>query len=351
MEVEMPQDTELEKSGPSMSQKQDMLPKKTKRTATIVGVVVAVLFVLLAFASVVTSQRFVCASCHVNEAKFVEDSAHADTSCYDCHLNGGVWGFSSQKSSEWFVMYPQHIRGNHPSQTNQIALTQIDDSLCLRCHSKVGLVSGGATGIRIDHATCVSTFTCTTCHVTFAHRSATLKSSQLAMEQCQKCHQKDFRIKRCTRCHEERSTNGTASSKAWRATHGENWRVTHGMGNLNTCSACHEDELCITCHKTPIPHRQDFGATHGKTAQKYPESCKTCHKEKNFCAGCHGIEMPHPSAFLKQHSRLVKQRGNEVCLRCHTEDSCAQCHAQHTHPAGPQTFKENAQKAAKGGNN
>lgn len=352
MSVETPQGEEVLGSVQNASHEQASLPKKTKRTATIVMGVVVVFFVLLAVASVVTSQRFVCSSCHDQETRVCDQGAHAQASCYECHLNGGLWRFSSQKSREWFVMYPRQWFAHEDVRSATTPCTQIDNDLCLKCHASVGLVAGtGSTGIRIDHSTCVATFTCTTCHVRFAHGNATQRTSQLAMEQCQKCHQKDFRLKRCTRCHEERSADMTASSKAWRATHGSNWRTTHGMGNLKTCSACHTDALCIKCHQTPIPHRQDFGSTHGKTAQQHPESCKTCHREKNFCSACHGIAMPHPNTFLKEHSKLVKQRGDKVCLRCHTQDSCEQCHAQHTHPAGPQTFKQNAQKNAQGGGN
>ena len=34
------------------------------------------------------------------------------------------------------------------------------------------------------------------------------------------------------------------------------------------------------------------------------------------------------------HPSYVKQNGQGVCLRCHIEDDCTNCHVKHVHPGG-----------------
>jgi len=38
--------------------------------------------------------------------------------------------------------------------------------------------------------------------------------------------------------------------------------------------------------------------------------------------------------FTPIHASIVKQRGQAVCMRCHIEDDCTNCHIKHVHPGG-----------------
>jgi hypothetical protein len=46
------------------------------------------------------------------------------------------------------------------------------------------------------------------------------------------------------------------------------------------------------------------------------------------------MEMPHPNGFLKAHSEITNNMGEDACLRCHTREDCTTCHVGHVHPGG-----------------
>jgi len=313
--------------------------KRKIRKAPLVSGIIVLVLLLVGAAALFTSSRTVCASCHRAQADVLANSTHSEATCYDCHLNGGGWGFMAFKAREWTHMYPAHRASDADAVT---APAQVSSDNCLRCHKTGDLVTGTEkSGIKINHETCIINDACTDCHARVAHGLTAGYAPGISMEQCQKCHLSDMYKKKCSLCHTQRDLDQRTGSKAWRATHGVNWRQNHGMGDLSTCSTCHASGYCVKCHDTEIPHRADFGATHGKIAQKNPRSCKVCHKAKNFCSGCHGIAMPHSDDYLQDHASIVKKQGKSVCLRCHSSEGCQDCHAKHVHPGGPQTIKKN----------
>jgi hypothetical protein len=44
--------------------------------------------------------------------------------------------------------------------------------------------------------------------------------------------------------------------------------------------------------------------------------------------------MPHPADFLQRHSSETERIGQAICLNCHLESDCANCHFGHVHPGG-----------------
>jgi hypothetical protein len=131
----------------------------------------------------------------------------------------------------------------------------------------------------------------------------------------------------------------------------------------DVCADCHEDVAtggdCTLCHApASIPHYSIFGANRvglvdcgtchlpGTLTGSNPhplvedlafdgndhELCLTCHQERS-CQQCHSAE--HPPEWVDVHGASVGPRGPIECSTCHTLKFCADaCHAGRagTHP-------------------
>ena len=190
-----------------------------------------------------------------------------------------------------------------------------------------------AKGVSIVHAQCSKGRMCTDCHSDTAHGTAATWAKTATMEQCLDCHNADRVRSDCTSCHGARSQSSLMRSGQWVVTHGPNWKQTHGMGDLNTCAACHPANYCVRCHGISLPHGPDYIRIHPTAALTNRADCAVCHR-RVFCDSCHGLPMPHPADFTPQHSTIVKQQGTSKCMRCHVQDDCTNCHVKHVHPGG-----------------
>jgi predicted CXXCH cytochrome family protein len=126
-------------------------------------------------------------------------------------------------------------------------------------------------------------------------------------------------------------------STPWAVTHGPDAERTHGMGDLQTCKACHAQQYCVDCHKMELPHPPKFMGQHGGSVVRGEltrEDCASCH-EKSSCDSCHGLPMPHPGDFLKDHAQTTRDLGQQACFSCHREKTCQSCHIVHVHPGVP----------------
>ncbi len=124
------------------------------------------------------------------------------------------------------------------------------------------------------------------------------------------------------------------SSGSFAKTHGADWQKLHGMGDLNTCAACHTLVRCESCHGVALPHPDAWMNAHGGESLEDPRVCLTCHSE-DFCARCHGLTMPHGEGFRKEHASVASSHEDATCLACHDVESCDGCHARHAHPGIP----------------
>lgn len=276
-----------------------------------------------------TSRSSVCVSCHKPQGSALRASSHATVSCYRCHLAGGLLGIPQAKASEWFRMYPRAVGGVRLASAGE----RIPRDACAECHEndEQGVIEVG--GLRIKHAACAAPPTpCDQCHGDTGHGTKVRWPREPVMDDCLACHARRGASAKCTTCHAGKLQAERIVSGPWQATHGANWKSTHGMGNLATCKACHPAEKCIECHATPIPHAREFMASHGPEALKQGARCTACHKRRDWCASCHGIQMPHPDGFLKAHPKKAKNAKDPVCLKCHASADCVNCHTAHTHP-------------------
>lgn len=140
----------------------------------------------------------------------------------------------------------------------------------------------------------------------------------------------------------------------------------------NNCSQCHEQKMCLDCHKgggtgddlsngtfgrdyKPKSHRSDFVSIHPLKAQDNPQQCYRCHDAQAFCNSCHS-RFPKGSLRIKSHlmsgangqtiSWAVGEHSTEArrnlqsCQTCHPEgDVCIQCHSSGKTNPHPRSWK------------
>ncbi len=200
------------------------------------------------------------------------------------------------------------------------------------CHEQVlkGVVV--ANGIRINHASCATTASCTDCHSSTAHGSATRWVRSYDMDGCLECHVAVEATWTCDLCHEGRDAADRVKFAAFAVTHGPKWKTTHGMGDAATCTVCHAASDCADCHGAGVPHEPNFVDVHSSYATEGDARCASCHKDA-FCNACHGTEMPHPAGFTRRHAAASKEQP-DLCTRCHDKSDCTNCHVKHVHPGG-----------------
>ncbi len=303
-----------------------------RRRILIAAGVLAGVGALLVAVALAGSSPSVCAWCHGDAVRGLQETAHADTACYACHAPSSAERLSF-KASELFRMYPAALIGVRPGTGPG---SRVGADACRACHEPVLSAAQPTTarGLRILHSVCVADVTsCDACHATDAHGSATRYRQSASMGGCIDCHGRKGASVACESCHTEGYERDDLLSGPFRVTHGANWQQTHGMGDLRQCVLCHQDEDCARCHGAGVPHSAGFGATHGEISLTGEAQCASCHVE-TFCDGCHDTQMPHPDGFLPQHSSLVTSVSEPACLRCHTAEDCERCHVRHVHPGG-----------------
>lgn len=276
-----------------------------------------------------------CVPCHSSQTSALAKSAHSRAHCDRCHARPDAFGVLDQRLSV-VAMYPARLA----PKAEPYAVVR--DQECLRCHDEIrrGVTAGT---LKMAHSGVIKArWACTRCHGGVAHSVG--DGATYSMDDCLKCHSTNVNdTDGCNVCHSgKRQGKDLQRRTPWRVTHGPNWQRTHGMGDLETCKACHKQSVCEKCHGMPIPHPNEFRKTHGKVAiakKGNREKCNVCHRG-SACDDCHGIAMPHPDDFLKTHSKQVSTSGKDVCSRCHDKASCDACHDRHTHPGIPTQLLE-----------
>ena len=307
------------------------MPSKQIPTVLRTAVVVIGAFVALVAVIVGTTAATLpaCEACHSSAEWREQDSAHAhvEVSCTECHVRPGVASRVTFAYGEVFGMLVPVM----PDRGRSAAA--VDDDVCLGCHGHILTSVTESNGLRIAHATCAEGRACADCHSDTAHGESVSWPRVSQMDQCLECHSTDSAENNCDKCHAGKSLEARLNSGSWSATHGPNWESTHGMGDPDTCGACHESGFCAKCHGPGVPHGSDFLVQHSRLAARGVSQCETCH-ETTFCDGCHGVRMPHPATFTPLHGEVADNKGKETCLRCHDDSDCTTCHNTHVHPGG-----------------
>jgi hypothetical protein len=211
---------------------------------------------------------------------------------------------------------------------------QVPSEECEACHSDDIAQIVTVNGISIRHETCVAVDTrCTDCHSTVGHGDASRRRAFGTMDVCVECHDGQTASSDCDVCHTAPRDERRDDPSIWRVTHNENWRQTHGMGELSSCSVCHPAGYCSACHYDQ-PHPDRWPAQHGvaaKAADSIEERCLDCHRAA-YCESCHVVDMPHPNDWRPLHMEVANGKDDPVCTACHTTADCIVCHELHLHP-------------------
>ena len=308
---------------------QDMKPQRGLFTRLALWILVGAILVALFPGLLTAIVRPSCISCHTEEQEQLEVRAHREVSCVGCHVPKALVRRLSFYNAQAYHM----ILGIPPSTS--LYSSNVADYQCNTCHDSVrGIVH--SNGLIIDHTACTKGIRCTSCHAGIFHESEDRMTVGYSMNTCLRCHQQN-RVNQtieCNQCHDGQFRSRTTMPSGFRIVHGASWEQAHGLGDLSTCNACHNDTFCARCHGEGVPHPTTFLTTHGQVARSSPDGCPTCHKDTSICDTCHGIEMPHPQGFLQEHSSITYKTGRTVCMNCHIDFDCNECHVAHTHPGG-----------------
>jgi hypothetical protein len=318
----------IESSDPAQDATATLAARTSRDRRRIVWAVVglASVFVLALGVAGVVGRR-PCASCHDRGAFQAQTQAspHADVDCRACHMSPGAVG-----QAVFAVQRPLHAYFPQARTADRDAAS-VPDSRCRACHAKAleGVVD--SNGVKVNHASCATKASCTDCHSSTAHGSATQWIRSYDMDACLECHMAS-RNMACNLCHLDRKVAASVASSASPDSHGPKWKTTHGMGDAATCNVCHKAPDCAECHGAGVPHEAKFVGAHASYAAQPTQRCASCHNNA-FCDSCHGTQMPHPAGFTQRHAAAAKEQPG-LCKRCHAESDCTNCHAKHAHPGG-----------------
>lgn len=231
---------------------------------------------------------------------------------------------------------------------------------------------------------------CEDCHDGVEAATDLAKSFLPKEEACLSCHEREDE---CQACHEKPQaykprplhlSDIRFSHKAHLARDKVNCATCHqntmtatalpaGRPNMDTCLACHNHQTdydqgqCLGCHPTlqqqPLEavaeyrHVGDWLNNHGLVANNNASVCLQCHQQST-CSDCHsklgagasihiaaeaGIRSSqlHRADFARSHA-MEARSGVQMCARCHEERYCSRCHdargledsAALPHPAG-----------------
>lgn len=294
----------------------------------------AVLAVVVAFAIVLPVGYYAaapgeCIGCH--DVRSVQGSsavstAHDGVECVACHAGETLSERARFAYHQAFGMRVQIV------DLRDSVVSSIPDDTCTGCHDGLPAVSE-SRGLRVMHDPCAEDSSCVDCHSPVAHPEAVKWPSTYTMEGCLECHGAQQASRSCETCHVGRIRQTIPSTGTFPVTHGPNWESTHGMGEMSTCSTCHDDDFCSPCHGVGVPHSGRFVSVHGPAAKSADSQCLSCHIT-SMCDDCHVYEMPHPVSFTEQHSEIVESDGEGQCRYCHQPQDCTTCHDMHVHPGG-----------------
>ncbi len=180
-------------------------------------------------------------------------------------------------------------------------------------------------------------------------------------ENCSKCHRQpddpqtfEPRQRRIVFSHTEHEEYGAACEDCHDGA--AHWPMGHdgeGLGH-DDCRDCHKEAFekgsCAMCHqrlaaegRAPVDvyaHGPNFVDRHGIEAKGGQDVCLSCHTQ-SFCADCHsktqgvrpsvrypeevGRTFMHQGDWISRHA-IESRVGDSSCLKCHQTDACSSCH-------------------------
>lgn len=310
-------------------------------------VILVLILIYIMFMMSLTPFNTACRLCHSGVYKNYESSPHRYLRCSACHSG---FNFASKVDFRFLMIsMPGYLVFNGTRKAT------VYNETCFACHPEVmGKTTEGKSGVKMSHIEPLQEgYRCADCHVPSAHPQKNLEKGFVDMVDCMKCHNGVKAKRDCAACHVnknyrvERIYDQTTTYKIIHKKYEE-----HGEGPLTSCSICHSMSYCATCHvmvkklKVPLPHPQEWVATHYLTTNRENvRACYACH-DKKYCLDCHGVEMPHPENFLKVHTKEARGIDDKKCLKCHEKSGCDFCHTNHRHPGVPSELLKKLRRMA-----
>jgi doubled CXXCH motif protein len=128
-----------------------------------------------------------------------------------------------------------------------------------------------------------------------------------------------------------------------------------------TCSGCHEQRFCESCHEGTSGarrfHTAAYMSKHAADAYGQEKNCSSCHNTESFCRSCHvksglnaagnGGVAAHTGqpAWLLQHGEAARQ-GLAGCTSCHQQRDCLRCHSTLSWKVNPHGASFDAKRVA-----
>ena len=190
------------------------------------------------------------------------------------------------------------------------------------------------------------------------HPKAVAKGGTNGVKQCLGCHATTF----CSDCHTKNKVFPT-SHRAGTWLHGPKPPMTvygsvaaspsagHALAAIEsteTCAVCHGEggasaPFCAACHKTQMPHTDQFKTTpgvHATQGRANPAVCANCHTWPELCSNCHHVGSSMTQSWISIHGTKVEAAGASSCAKCHADKKfCQDCHQKNkvmpaSHKAG-----------------
>ena len=262
-------------------------------------------------------------------AVFYCGTCHATKFCSDCH------GTPMPHAEEFKKPKDVNDPLGHPAISKQIpdkcvtCHTKGDPNFCNKCH----------------HGTELTSYAFTAEPWITQHPKAVAKGGENGVKQCFKCHVATF----CADCHTQNKVFPN-SHKAGDWIHGSKPTATvygsvpaspsagHAVAALEsteTCTVCHgpggtASAFCMACHKTPMPHTNEFKTTpgvHATQGRANTRLCANCHRWTELCSNCHHVGASTSQPWTAVHGGQVETHGASSCSKCHTDKKfCQDCH-------------------------
>jgi len=291
----------------------------------------ATVFAVVVIISSLTSHPIACQACHPMKtaAQKLQASQHSGVICSACHKKSSLMSLPIQKLEQGRMIL-NYIKGDFKLSMK----APIDNKNCLGCHKDIARGVKTKFKVMVSHQEIIEAkIDCVQCHEGVAHGGKRAINRTSTMEKCSSCHNDEEASARCETCHLDSVWLGMKPTQTWGINHDENWPKLHGARSLYICKSCHYEKDCERCHSN-LPHPEGWPYIHAEEAKRNPKDCQTCHKDEALCQGCHRVTMPHAAMWINIHSVQEKLVGKKVCLSCHVEKDCQQCHEKHVHRCG-----------------
>jgi Doubled CXXCH motif (Paired_CXXCH_1) len=286
-----------------------------------------------------------CGECHTEIHKLKQKDAHYNVPCVDCHGAGNVHvayfrGDSIKGISRESATLPKEYElegclychrqlkarpADFPqiNQSEHYGFLKVSDlkTKCIECHSphEPLFLLSDVQKSRIHPIV----HKCADCHKDNPVKSPKEVENHPTVFECKDCHGsivKEFSTKshskhiECRTCHQFHKENESAG------------RIFKN-GNAKFCLMCHEKK---SFKDEKYPPKIDWPGHVGNSniVSKIDEKiCLNCHKDQVHEMDLNKRENPHSVNWMSQH-REFGASSRDVCQKCHTSNSCTNCHMQ-----------------------